>query len=91
MARTSAADLAHGIKGATFPINTRQLAEHARQNRAPEDVIETIKQMPDREFGSVTDVERAFGEVQPAGERPRKGGATQEARKAVRTGARAKR
>ena len=68
MARTSAADLSHGLKGATFPMTTRQLAEHARQNRAPDDLVETIKHMPDREFGSLADVEHAFSESQEGGE-----------------------
>ncbi len=62
MARTSAVDLAHGLKGATFPINKRQLAEHARQNRAPEDVVKTIQELPDKEFGSITEVEHAFSQ-----------------------------
>jgi hypothetical protein len=68
MARTSAADLSHGLRGATFPMTTRQLAEHARQNRAPDDLVETIKHMPDREFSSLAGVEHAFSESQEAGE-----------------------
>ena len=68
MARTSAAGLSHGLKGATFPMTTRQLAEHARQNRAPDEVVETIKHMPDREFDSLADVEHAFSESQEGGE-----------------------
>ena len=73
MARTPAADLAHGIKGATFPINTRKLAEHARQNRAPAEVVETIKQLPDQEFSSITEVEHAFSQ---SGHGKPQGGAT---------------
>ncbi len=80
MARTSAADLSHGLKGAHFPMNTRQLAEHARQNRAPNEVVETLKEMPDREFHSLADVEHAFSENQH-GEEPGGRGATGEARK----------
>ncbi len=80
MARTSAADLSHGLKGATFPMNTRQLAEHARQNRAPDEVVETIKHMPEREFRSLADVEHVFSESQEGGE-PKRGGATEKGRK----------
>ncbi len=80
MARTSAADLSHGLKGATFPMNTRQLAEHARQNRAPDEVVETIKHMPDREFGSLADVEHVFSQSRD-GEEPKTGRATEKARK----------
>ncbi|MGO8778864.1 MAG: DUF2795 domain-containing protein [Rhodomicrobium sp.] len=80
MARTSAADLSHGLKDATFPMNTRQLAEHARQNRAPDEVVETIKHMPDREFGSLADVEHVFSQSQQ-GEEQANGSATEAARK----------
>ncbi len=80
MARTSAADLSHGLKGATFPMTTRQLAEHARHNKAPDEVVETIKHMPDREFGSLADVEHAFSESQEGGSRKSRG-ATEDARK----------
>lgn len=82
MPRTSAADLSHGLKGATFPMSTRQLAEHARQNRAPDEVVETIKHMPEREFGSLADVEHAFSQSKErdkpkssATEKAHKGGA----------------
>ncbi len=68
MPRTSAADLSHGLKGAHFPMNTRQLAEHARQNLAPQEVIETLKHMPDREFRSLADVEHAFSESHEGGQ-----------------------
>ncbi len=81
MAHTSAADLAHGLKGATFPMNTKQLAEHARQNRAPDEVIKVIKHMPDREFGSLADVEHAFSQSQKGEGKPRSGEATKEAQK----------
>ncbi len=80
MARTSAADLSHGLKGATFPMTTRQLAEHARQNRAPHEVVETIKHMPDREFGSLADVEHVFSQSRDR-EEPGSGGAAEKARK----------
>lgn len=81
MPRTSAADLSHGLKGATFPLNTRQLAEHARQNRAPDDIVETIKRMPEREFGSLADVEHEFSRSLHKGGKPKSGEPTQSARK----------
>jgi hypothetical protein len=61
-------------------MNTRQLAEHARQNKAPEEVIETIRHMPNREFGSLADVEHAFSEGQES-EQPKRRGTTEEASK----------
>ncbi len=80
MPRTSAADLSHGLKGAHFPMNARQLAEHARQNRAPDEVIETLKHLPNREFDSLADVEHAFSERHEGGQ-PKGRGPAEEARK----------
>jgi hypothetical protein len=60
MARMSAADLAHGLKGAHFPINKKDLTELARKNGAAKDVLDTMKQLPDQQFASVAEVEHAF-------------------------------
>ena len=81
MARAiSAAELAHGLKGAHFPMNTRQLIEHARHNNAPNGVVEAIKQMPGREFSSLAEVEHAFSQSHK-GEEPKTGKAADAARK----------
>jgi hypothetical protein len=62
MARTSAADLAHSFKGAKFPISKKDLADLARKNGAAEEIVETIQDLPDEEFDSVVQVEKAFSE-----------------------------
>jgi Protein of unknown function (DUF2795) len=63
MARTSAADLAHGLKGAHFPISKGDLMKLARKNGAGEDVLETMKELPNDDYASVAEVEKAFGEL----------------------------
>jgi hypothetical protein len=60
--RTSAADLAQGLKGADFPMNRQGLAKQAQQNGASDEILQAIKQMPDRNFQSMADVEKAFGQ-----------------------------
>lgn len=82
MARTSAADLAHGLKGAHFPMNKKQLAEFARKNSAAKEIVQTIENMPEGEYGSLADVEHAFSQSSHKGERqPTSGEATGAARK----------
>ncbi len=84
MARTSAADLALGLKGAKFPLNKEDLIELARKNGVADAVLQTFEELPDGEYGSVTDVEHAFHEDQGGGEgrkRENKGEATQAAQK----------
>jgi len=64
MARASAGDLAHGLKGAKFPATTRELVEQAQHNKAAGDIVKLIDQMPDTEFGSIAEVEHAFGQIE---------------------------
>ena len=67
MARTSAADLAHGLKGAKFPMSKKDLVSLARKNGVANEVLQTFEEMPEGEYGSVTDVEHAFHEEQGGG------------------------
>ncbi len=68
MARTSAADLAHGLKGAKFPLNKKDLVSLARKNGVADEVLQTFEELPDADYGSVTDVEHAFHEEQGVSE-----------------------
>ena len=84
MARTSAADLAHGLKGAKFPLNKKDLLELAKKNGVADAVMKTFEELPDGEYGSVTDVEHAFHQDQGGGQgrkQENKGEATQAAQK----------
>ncbi len=83
MARTSAADLAHGLKGAKFPMSKKDLVSLARKNGVADEVLQTFEEMPEGEYGSVTDVEHAFHEEQGGGQREsgNKGEATKSAQK----------
>lgn len=62
MAETSAADLAQKLKGTKFPATKEDIEQQARKNGASGEVMEAIRAMPGSEFGSITDVERAFGQ-----------------------------
>src|ERR1700730_12182576 len=61
-AATSAADLDQKLKATHFPATKEDVEEQARKNGASGEVMEAIRAMPDSEFGSITDVERAFGQ-----------------------------
>jgi hypothetical protein len=69
MARISAADLAHGLKGAKFPMSKKDLVQLARKNGVADEVLQTFEEMPEGEYGSVMDVEHAFHEDQGGGGR----------------------
>lgn len=60
----SAASVAKVLAGATFPMNKSSLTEYARANKAKlggaaEDVMETVRALPDRTYNSMADVKRA--------------------------------
>ncbi len=87
MAITSAADLARGLKGAHFPLSKKQLSELARKNGAPKEVMETIHGLPEKEFASVAEVEKAFAQEsrsQGGGSKPRSAHGTEPARESAR-------
>ena len=67
MAHTSAADLAHGLKGAKFPLHKKDLVSLARKNGVASEVLKTFEGMPDGEYHSVTEVEHAFSGTGGAG------------------------
>lgn len=83
MARTSAADLAHGLKGAKFPMNKKDLVQLARKNGVADEVLQTFEGMHEGEYGSVTDVEHAFhqGHGGQSHDSGKKGEATKAAQK----------
>jgi hypothetical protein len=44
MARTSAADVAHGLKGAKFPMSKKDLVQLARKNGVADEALKTFEQ-----------------------------------------------
>ncbi|GAB3030215.1 DUF2795 domain-containing protein [Bowmanella dokdonensis] len=59
----SAAGIAKALKGVKLPGDAVKLIRQARSNQAPDEIIETLKALPDREFRSMAEVEKALGEV----------------------------
>lgn len=59
----SASEVEQFIKGVDFPCAKEGLVEKARSNNAPQEVLSTIENFPDQEFGSPTDVARAISET----------------------------
>ena len=51
------------LKGLDFPAEKADLLDLAEENDADEEALEKIRQMPDKEYGSMPDVMRGFGET----------------------------
>lgn len=65
---TSAAAVAKVLKGIDFPANKNDLVNHAKQNKGQtedsDSIIETINQLPDKQYNSMADVEHQVGKVE---------------------------
>lgn len=48
------------LKGMYFPGGKEALMQFAQQNRAPEEVLDAIEQLPDREFRNIEDVLKVY-------------------------------
>lgn len=57
----NAAQLEHAIKGIKFPASKGDLVKQAKNNKANDDVVKVIKDLPGRKFSSPIEVSKAFG------------------------------
>ncbi|HEY9736772.1 MAG TPA: DUF2795 domain-containing protein [Trichocoleus sp.] len=54
--------IAKAIKGIDFPASRDDLVKHAKQNKADKEVMEVLENLPEDDFETVADVEKAYGE-----------------------------
>lgn len=59
----SSFDLQHYLKGMSYPSGKDGLINKAHENQAPRNVIDLLSNLPDREFHSAADVNKAVGEI----------------------------
>ncbi|WP_058554904.1 DUF2795 domain-containing protein [Thiohalocapsa sp. ML1] len=58
----SAAGIAQALGGIDFPAGKDDVLSYAESHDAPSDVLEALSNIPDREYESMADVEKGFGE-----------------------------
>ncbi|WP_048143254.1 DUF2795 domain-containing protein [Methanosarcina horonobensis] len=56
--QTSPASVQKTLKDIEYPAEKRDLVEHARQHDASDDVINAIKNLPDKAYTSAADVNK---------------------------------
>lgn len=52
------------LKGIHFPANKSDLVEHAKNNDAPEDVINVLNKFDERDYQGVADVAKEIGSIE---------------------------
>lgn len=62
MARVSPAEVEKSLKGVDYPAKKQDLVKHAQKQGADQDVIETLRELPEEEYNSPIDVTKAIGE-----------------------------
>jgi len=62
--RVSPAQIEKFLKGIDFPVSKQSLINHAKQNKAPDDVMQLLQRMPDKEYGSAADIAREIGKLE---------------------------
>ena len=63
MARVSPATLERYLSGIHYPCSRQDLVNHARHQNAPQEVIQTLQNLPRNNFHGPVDVSRAVGEM----------------------------
>jgi hypothetical protein len=65
---TSAASIAKILKGIDFSANKNDLVKYAKQNKGhtedSDEIIDTIGQLPEKEYNSMADVEHEVGQIE---------------------------
>ncbi|HEX3012837.1 MAG TPA: DUF2795 domain-containing protein [Methanobacterium sp.] len=55
-------EIEKALKGMNYPASKQDLVQKAKQNNASQDVIQTIEKLPQDQFNSPTDVQKAWGQ-----------------------------
>lgn len=59
----TAANVAKNLSGVNFPADRNDLAKQAESNNADKAVVDAIRDMPDRKYQDMADVEKGLGEA----------------------------
>jgi hypothetical protein len=63
MAKVSPAEVEKSLRGLDFPVSKDMLIKHARSNDASEEVLDTLDALPDEEYASLADINKAIDDT----------------------------
>ena len=61
--RVSASQIQLFLKGVSYPANKQSIVSAARSNNAPQNVMDFINRLPDKQYGGPAMVEEEFGKM----------------------------
>jgi hypothetical protein len=60
MMNMSASQLTMYLKNTDFPADKKKIVDMAKSNGAPENIIQMLNKLPDKQYSSSSDIEREF-------------------------------
>ena len=60
----SPANVQKYLSGVEYPAEKQDLIEAARRNDAPDEVMQTIRKLPEDNYGGPQDVMKGYGEIE---------------------------
>jgi len=60
----SPANVQKYLAGVSYPAEKQDLIETARKNDAPDEVMQTIRKLPEDHYGGPQDVMKGYGEIE---------------------------
>lgn len=59
----SPSNIARFLSGMDFPVKKEDVVKHAKGLKADNEILDVLKQIPEREYGNMADVMKGLGEV----------------------------
>ncbi|AFY34034.1 DUF2795 domain-containing protein [Calothrix sp. PCC 7507] len=64
MTKANPVEIQKHLKGVDYPADKQQLIKHAKKQKADQDVLSILEQLPDdEEFNSPADLNKAIGDI----------------------------
>jgi hypothetical protein len=58
--QTSPIEVQKALKNIDYPVNKKQLIEHAKKHKASDKVIEVLEELPEKEYTNAAAVSKEF-------------------------------
>lgn len=56
----SMADVEHALKGIDFPKNKNEVIQYAKNNKASNEIVADLRELPDRTYNNAADLAQEF-------------------------------
>ncbi|HPW70045.1 MAG: DUF2795 domain-containing protein [Deltaproteobacteria bacterium] len=60
----STAEVLEAVKGIDLPKSKSELVDYARSRNVSQDIIDILNRLPDRQYGTASDITQAMGDIE---------------------------